>query len=70
MLIDDVEGRRRWRRKMTFQIPCQLRATGKYRDFSDLFERPEIFVGLFRTHILRFAQSLCGAQGLSGVSII
>jgi hypothetical protein len=25
----------------------------------------QILAGLFRTQILRFAQSLCGAQGLS-----
>ncbi|WP_136624079.1 hypothetical protein [Bradyrhizobium centrolobii] len=70
MLIDDVEGRRRWRHKLTLQFPCQLRAIWKYRDFSALFALPEIFAGLFRTLILRFAQSLCAAQGLSGMSII
>jgi hypothetical protein len=70
MLIDDVEGRRRWRRKLTFQFPCQLRAIWKYRDFSGLFVLPEILAGLFRTQNLRFAQSLCVAQGLSEMSII
>ncbi|WP_130213137.1 hypothetical protein [Bradyrhizobium genosp. SA-3] len=70
MLIDDVEGRRRWRRAKTFQFPCQLRARWKYRDFSALFALPEFLAGLFRTLNLRFAQSLCGAQGLSGMSII
>ncbi|WP_156936979.1 MULTISPECIES: hypothetical protein [unclassified Bradyrhizobium] len=70
MLIDDVEGRRRWRRANAFQFPCQLRALGKYREFRGLFELPEILAGLFRTQILRFAQSLCAAQGLSEVSII
>jgi hypothetical protein len=70
MLIDDVEGRRRWRRKLTFQFPCQLRAIWKYRDFSELFVSPEIFAGSLRTQNLRFAQSLCAAQGLSEMSII
>ncbi|WP_143099463.1 hypothetical protein [Bradyrhizobium sp. cf659] len=70
MLIDDVEGRRRWRRANAFQFPCQLRAFGKYREFSGLFELPEFLAGLFRTQILRSAQSLCDAQGLSEVSII
>jgi hypothetical protein len=70
MLIDDVQGRRRWRRKITLQFPCQLRAIGKYRNFSGLFAPPEIFAGQFRMQILRFAQSLCDAQGLSGMSII
>ncbi|WP_136615601.1 hypothetical protein [Bradyrhizobium sacchari] len=65
MLIDDVEGRRRWRRANPFQFPCQLRARWKYKDFRGLFELPEIFARLFRSQNLRFAQSLCGAQGLS-----
>jgi hypothetical protein len=69
MLIDDVEGRRRWRRANTFQFPCQLRARGKDRDFRTLFALPEFFAGLVRTVNLRFAQSLCGAQGLSLMSI-
>jgi hypothetical protein len=70
MLIDDVEGRRRWRRANAFQFPCQLRALWKLRDFSRLFVLPEIFAGQFRMQILRFAQSLCDAQGLSEMSII
>ncbi|WGD49927.1 hypothetical protein QA641_30410 [Bradyrhizobium sp. CB1650] len=70
MLIDDVEGRRRWRRKLTFQFPCQLREAWKYRDFSALFALTEIVADHFRTLILRFAQSLCAAQELSGMSII
>ncbi|MCA1477608.1 MULTISPECIES: hypothetical protein [Bradyrhizobium] len=69
MLIDDVEGRRRWRRAKTFQFPCQLRAYGKHWDFRMLFVLPELFAGLFRTQNLRFAQSLCDAQGLSLMSI-
>ncbi|MBP0110515.1 hypothetical protein [Bradyrhizobium vignae] len=70
MLIDDVEGRLRWRRAQTVQFPCQLRARWKYRDFRMLFVLPEILAGLFRSQNLRFAQSLCGAQGLSELSII
>jgi hypothetical protein len=70
MLIDDVEGRRRWRRANALQFPCQMRALGKYREFRGLFETPEIFARPFRTQILRFAQSLCAAQGLSEASII
>jgi hypothetical protein len=70
MLIDDVEGRRRWRRTKTLQFPCQLRARWKSRDFRTLFVLTEFVAGRFRTLNLRFAQSLCGAQGLSWVSII
>jgi hypothetical protein len=68
MLIDDVEGRRRWRRASTFQVLCQLRAIEKQRDFSTLLELPDFFAALIRMQNLRFAQSLCGAQGLGGIN--
>jgi len=51
--------------QLVFQFPCQLHAFRKGKKFRSLFGVLRIFEELFRTQILRFAQSLCGAQGLS-----
>jgi hypothetical protein len=47
MLIDDVEGRRRWRRAKTFQFPCQLRARRKIQGFQDVIRIARIVCRAF-----------------------
>jgi hypothetical protein len=69
MLIDEVEGRRRWRRKWRFNFRANCARSGNAGNSETYSNCPKFLQAIFRMQNLRFAQSLCDAQGLSEMTL-